>query len=65
MDYIQSTTPTQRFSKASVQTLLPSKPEALHAELEYGCVDWYPYVTVIDTSTEWVDDDGGPAETAS
>jgi len=65
MDNIQSTTATQRFSTATVQAILPTRPDAVHAEIEYGCVDWYPYVTALDKPTEWVDTDGGPADTAS
>ena len=65
MDYIQSTTATQRCSTASAQTILPTKPDAVHAEAEYGCVDWYPYVTALDKPAEWVDADDRLADTAS
>jgi hypothetical protein len=65
MDSIQSATATQRFSTASVQAVLPTKPESVDAETEYGCVDWYPYVTVLDRPAEWADADGRLANTAS
>jgi hypothetical protein len=39
----------------------PIKLEAMDAESEYGCVDWYPYMMATNTRTEWFDYDSGLA----
>jgi hypothetical protein len=58
MQYIQSTTATQRFSTVSAKTIAPGAPERDGpTAAEYGCVDWYPYMATLDERTEWFDHD--------
>jgi hypothetical protein len=42
--------------------LAPIRLEAMDAESEYGCVDWYPYMMAVNTRIEWFDDDSGLAD---
>jgi hypothetical protein len=40
-------------------------PEPVDADAEYGCVDWYPYVTALDKPAEQAATDGRSVDTAS
>jgi hypothetical protein len=57
MQYIQSTTATQRFSTVSAKTLAPAPEHDGPIAAEYGCVDWYPYMATLDERTDWFDHD--------
>lgn len=35
--------------------------QALRREAEYGCVDWYPYASTLQSRSEWFDYDNGLA----
>jgi hypothetical protein len=47
-------TPASRFAVA------PAQIEPLCAEVEYGCVDWYPYVDGPESRDDWLEDDRDP-----
>jgi hypothetical protein len=62
---MEPNTAVQRPSSVATGTaspmLTPLELDAMDAETEYGCVDWYPYMMAANTRTEWFDYDSGLA----
>jgi hypothetical protein len=55
---MQPDTAPQRVPTVSARSVFPlAHPEPIRQAVEYGCVDWYPYVTAIDGRADRFDSD--------
>jgi hypothetical protein len=46
---------------AALATPAPVQQEPKSRAVEYGCVDWYPYMNALERRTDWYDTDNGLA----
>jgi hypothetical protein len=62
---MEPNTAAQRLSSvnrpANYVPRVAGKPDSTGPETEYGCVDWYPYASAMQSRTEWFDYDNGLA----
>jgi|HubBroStandDraft_4_1064222.scaffolds.fasta_scaffold992229_2 hypothetical protein len=62
---MEITTAVQRVpyvaSVAALATPAPVQQEPKSRAVEYGCVDWYPYMNALERRTDWYDTDNGLA----